>query len=329
MKSIHEIFNKPYPLEERKPAQLKLALIFGLVVFLLLFILNPFGNPTDSMASLFINCSVAGSLTFFTIAFVFWVFFPLFPHFFKEERWNIGREIIFSLIIITSIATANIVAGNIFKGSNLSFINWLRMIFYTTIIGIAPATISIVINQARLLKKYRIEVQNINLQLVKTAVTDIAVNAAKRVIEDGTQTLPVALLDESKPISATKISPAINAPLQITIEAENEKDNLCITASSFIAACSADNYVKIFYGDKGKLETVIIRTTLKKVEEQVAAFPNFCRCHRTALVNMNTVKNLSGTAQGYRLHLINLPEAIPVSRNLNQIIKSKLALIHP
>jgi len=329
MKSIHEIFDKPYPLEERKPAQLKLALIFGLVVFLLLFILNPFGNPTDSLASLFINCSVAGSLTFFTIAFVFWVFFPLFPHFFKEERWNIGREIIFSLIIITSIATANIVAGNIFKGNNLSFINWLRMIFYTTVIGIAPATISIVINQARLLKKYRIEVQNINLQLVKTAVTDIAVNAAKRVIEDGTQTLPVALLDESKPISATKISPAIDAPLQITIEAENEKDNLCIAASSFIAACSADNYVKIFYGDKDKLETVIIRTTLKKVEEQVAAFPNFFRCHRTALVNMDTVKNLSGTAQGYRLHLGNLPEAIPVSRNLNQIIKSKLAFIHP
>ena len=42
MNQIKAILNRLYPLEERKPAQIKLALLFGLVVFGVLFLLNPF-----------------------------------------------------------------------------------------------------------------------------------------------------------------------------------------------------------------------------------------------------------------------------------------------
>lgn len=309
MNTIVATFYKSYPLEERKIAQLKLALVFGTIVFLLLFLFNPFGAKKDIL----LNAIYAGALTSIAIVFNFLILFPLFPKFFKEEKWTIGREVIFTFIIIITIGSFNIIAGQIFWGIPLSVFNWLRMIFYTGIIGIAPATFSILINQARLLKKYRQQAKQINEGLHQPG---------QPVQDAPVLTTPEIIIAAEKTI--TNLPTAV-----ITIDAENEKDKLLIPATNFVAAVSADNYVKIFYTEAAKLKTVILRTTLKKVETNTASFPDFFRCHRTAIVNMGAVENLSGTAQGYRLHLTFLPEAIPVSRNLNQIIKEKLAAIRP
>lgn len=304
MNTISATLSKPYPLEERKWVQFKLALLFGAVVFLFLFLFNPFGIKDN----LLINASYAGALTFSAIIIDFAILFRLFPGYFKEEKWSIGREIVFTLIIITTIASLNILAGNIFWSVKLSAVNWLRMIFYTGIIGIAPATVSILLNQARLLKKYRSEAMQINEQLKPLN----AVDEVKPVVPDVVKTEEISAIHSL-----------------FIIEAENLKDNLSIIPGNFIAASSADNYVKIYYCENDKLKTAILRSTLKKVEEHASKFPGFFRCHRTAIVNIAAVENLSGTAQGYRLHLRNLSETIPVSRNLNQVIKEKLAAIHP
>jgi len=310
MNNVQAILNRLYPLEERKPAQVKLAFLFGLVVFLLIYLLEPFGKKPDTK-ELILESSFAGLLTFLSILFVFLIIYPLFPRFFKEEKWTIGREVILTLIIIATIATANTLAGSFFWKVPLSLSNWLRMIFYTAIIGIAPASVSILLNQARLLKKYRKEVSRINNNLHPIK--------AEPIIGFGAGAEEVRDYHEEKP----------TGPTLITIEAENEKDNLVIAAHTFLAASSADNYVKVFFLDNDQLKTSMLRTTLKKLEENSLAFPLLFRCHRTAIVNMAAVENLSGTAQGYRLKVAHLTEEIPVSRNLNQVIKEKLAAVHP
>jgi LytTr DNA-binding domain len=312
MTKLQAILYKPYPLEERKLAQVKLAFIFAAVVFLFLLLLRPFGGNL-SFDQVLLNSAIAGLLTFTAIIFDFFVLFPLFPLFFKEEKWNIGKEIIFTLIIITTIATFNVIAGVFLWGGSFSFINWMTMIFYTAVIGIAPATVSILINQARLLKKYKTEVAVINENLP-------------------THTIPsaeeaVALPIEEIQIDDNKKAEETFSPTHITLQAENEKDNLTLLHTTFLAATSADNYVKVFYQENEKLKTAIIRTTLKRVEENTGSFPQFFRCHRTAMVNMSLVQSVNGTAQGYRLQLPLLQDEIPVSRNLNQVVKEKLAAI--
>jgi len=311
MIQIKAILNRLYPLEERKLAQIKLAFIFGLIVFAVLFLLNPFG---DKKSSILLNSTYAGLLTFFSIVFDFLILFPLFPRFFKEEKWTIGRELIFTLIIICTIGTFNILAGQVFWGSTLSVSNWLRMIFYTAVIGIAPATASILINQARLLKKYRREVNVINEQLEP--------------IDNPEKTMDV-LTPQQKTEPKKESITVPNQPDFIEIEAENQKDYLRIAAVNFLAATSADNYVKVYYLENDQVKIAVLRTTLKKLEGNAAAFTHFFRCHRTAFVNMAAVQTVSGSAQGYRLKLHQLAEEIPVSRNLNQLIKDKLAAIHP
>jgi DNA-binding LytR/AlgR family response regulator len=60
------------------------------------------------------------------------------------------------------------------------------------------------------------------------------------------------------------------------------------------------------------------------VEEALAPYPQFFRCHRAYIVNLAAVEHVSGNAQGYKLHLKDVAELIPVSRNLNSVLSSKL-----
>lgn len=296
------IIYKPYPLEERKFAQLKLAIIFGFAIFLLLFFVNPFGESAGA-GTLVINSAMAGLLTSAVIAIDFFVFFPLFPDFFTEEKWTIGREIIWSLIIIITIATANVLIAVLLGYQHLSLLNWVTAIFYTIVFGIAPITISILLNQARLIRIYRKETSRINESLQENTVSQ-----------------PIKENVPGKQETDTQL---------LVLYAENEKDNMSLRLPDFLAATSADNYIKVYYRENEKLKLVVLRSTLKKVEENAAGFSNLMRCHRTAFVNLASVKNITGSAQGYRLHLELLPEEIPVSRSLNQTIKERLAAIHP
>ena len=302
--------NKTYPLEERKLVQIKLAFIFGLVVFMLMYFVKPFGF-SGTQQQLFYNSLFAGASTSLAICFDFLVLFPLFPQFFKEEKWTIGREIIFTLIIITTIASFNVLAAKVIYGESLSVMGWFRMVFYTGLIGIAPATTSILLNQTRLLKKYRKEAADLNRQLPDYIIKNIIVKKEQ---------LEKAFIPSNQPLENTDVN-------LLTIEAENEKENLSIASDAFLAATSADNYVKVYYVKNEKLVTTIIRTTLRKVAENAAGFPSFYRCHRTALVNLAAVQNIFGTAQGCRLQLSFLQEEIPVSRNLNKEVKERLATI--
>lgn len=303
------LLKRLYPLEDRKPMQVKLAIIFGVIVFSVLYILNPFA---DSGSKRIYNCIFAGGLTTVSILLDFLILFPLFPKYFNEEKWTVGREIIFTMIIISTITTLNVVAGSLFWDNPISISNWFRMLLYTAIIGIAPATVSILINQARLIKKYKKEVQGINIEITE--------------VQEAKDNSVIATLPKDEIIDYPN---NLHLDAQIVIETENSKDNLHLATSSFLAATSADNYVKVFYLKDHTLSSTILRTTLKKIEENLEGNAQFFRCHRTAIVNLAEVHNLIGSAQGYRLQLNHLTDTIPVSRNLNADIKAKLATIRP
>jgi DNA-binding LytR/AlgR family response regulator len=87
---------------------------------------------------------------------------------------------------------------------------------------------------------------------------------------------------------------------------------------------SADNYVTVHTRAGEKLSSQLLRSSLKKMEEQLAGQPAFFRCHRMYIVNLQAVQSVSGNAQGLKLHLAGLEEAIPVSRSLTEAVKERL-----
>jgi hypothetical protein len=154
MKVLFSLLKKSYPLEENRKKQIQLSFIFGAIIFLVLFIFQPFGNSDTvvlfkyKIGAKIIYSLLGGLITAIVLCFDFIFFFAIFPSYFTEEKWTVGREIIWTLIIITTIATANFLVNVVFFHTRLSFFSWLNMVLYTAIIGIVPATVSILLNQA-------------------------------------------------------------------------------------------------------------------------------------------------------------------------------------
>ncbi|MFT3822771.1 MAG: LytTR family DNA-binding domain-containing protein [Chitinophagaceae bacterium] len=287
---IIRFLQQPYPLEESKRGQLKTSFILSLVVFGFLVIVKPFGSRL-SFVDFVINSAISALVVWAVIMLDLLVGFALFPRFFREEKWTTGRELILTLVIIITIAFAFMIINSIFWSFHFTLHSVFLAIIYTALVGMAPASASILLNQARLLRKYRSSAQTIS------------------------QTLP----------PAAPTTPSQQNPDIITIVADNNKDSISFHPSDLFAITSADNYCKLYTRDAAKgITGTMLRITLKKAETSTTPFSQFWRCHRTAIVNMDIIEKVSGNAQGYRLHLANMSETIPVSRSLNAELRERL-----
>jgi hypothetical protein len=97
----------------------------------------------------------------------------------------------------------------------------------------------------------------------------------------------------------------------------DEKDILRISVKQdhLLYLEASDNYINIYYLNKGKISRYLLRNSLKKMEEQ---FKNteIVRCHRSFMVNFDKVKVIRKEKEGLQLEL-DLPSGIdiPVSRS--------------
>lgn len=169
-----------------------------------------------------------------------------------------------------------------------SFEGFLIFLRYTSSVGIFPIVILILLKYISLLKKHQ-----------QTA----------RLIE---ATLSEDLEEKKQDHLVVKL----------TGDYQNEVLEVPTTDVLYISA--ADNYIQVFYLKNNLMASVFIRSTLKKAEENLIEHPQFFRCHRTYLVNLQKIAHVSGNAQGLKLHLPGSSELIPVSRSLNQQLKLKL-----
>lgn len=101
-----------------------------------------------------------------------------------------------------------------------------------------------------------------------------------------------------------------------TIEfiSEYSADNLVLSVTEVVLIKSADNYVEIVFQEGQVFKKKLIRNTLKNIELQVKPFSNFVRSHRTSIVNVFFVENLSRKQNNHWLTLKGYDEPVPVSR---------------
>jgi len=287
--AISSLFRRPYPLPESWRRQWTMTIALSGVVFVFLFLFRPFNGQRDTLAAFW--GSLEGAATVFGVVMLYYgLVFRLFPAYFREEKWTTGRESLWTLVIIVAIALANIGVMALSGQWRYSWKEALLMVVYTAVIGIAPATTSIMINQARLLRRYRKRAAGLNQAI-------------------------------AAPLIAGKV-----VPEQLSFTADNGKDQITLLPAQLLAVTSADNYVRLYFLEgQQHLKQELLRSSLQKIEASLTAHTTFWRCHRTAIVNLSFVEAVSGTAQGYRLHIPHLPDTIPVSRSLNTTLREKLA----
>jgi DNA-binding LytR/AlgR family response regulator len=290
---------QPYPSASMR-SKIFTPLAFGLFISLFLLVFQPFGLSRLSFERVAAGAAGYGLVTALVIFIEMWVGPLLFPAYFAESNRTVGRHILIVLTDVFLIGLGNLLFTAWYLNTSLSFttIIWFQAI--TVAIGILPLTMYAMYSQIRLQKRYAAE----------ASVMDAQVQERK--------------LQHEEPAAAEIPAAAAKEETPVTISAESTGESLQLAPGELLYIAAADNYIKVYHLHHGEVKQTLLRSTLKRAAAGLADHPRFFRCHRTFLVNLDHVNNISGNAQGYKLQLAHTPEWIPVSRSLHDEIRQKL-----
>ena len=283
---------QPYPFPNTEPTKILIeALLIGSSVTIFLVLIRPFGIPNYSFFSpQMLYLASFGLVTFFVML-VYRIILLIFLNKKLENNWSVGHEIVAQIILLIGITFGNVFYSNILnKSSHFSYHYLIEMLGYTLAVAIVPIFISVFLNYRKLMNKYA------------------TANSLHKI-------------DDAKPINddITTENTNDNVVEKVIFMAENNKDSFECDAEQLMCIESTDNYVSIYYVEEKGVQRKILRTNLSKIEEQLQA-PNIRRVHRSFIANFELVNNLTGNAQGYKLHFDNWEEVIPVSRQFSKIV---------
>lgn len=263
----------------------KLKMSFVYGAFVALFLLAFQPFGLNTLESKLVEiCLIYGAITIAAIIILNIIIAPLFPKYFDEQIWNTGREISWTIINILSIGLANAVYTSYLNDNSLSMKYIFLFELYTFMVSILPITFIIVYNESKSSRRYNELSQDINQKLIAHT----------------------------------------NPKTTVKIDSQNQNEELVIDSSDLLFIKSADNYIEVYHLKEEKVEVSLLRNSLKNVEVIFVNNENIIRCHKSYLVNLQYVNNVSGNAQGYKLHLDFTEISIPVSRKLNDFVKEKL-----
>jgi len=276
---------QPFPLERGFSRKMKSAAWGGLVVFIALFLLQPFGAGAgfEDVGEFAATCFRYGLITFFT-ALLHGALSFLFEKKTDESEWVVWKTILSTLILILMIGIANWIYAGYTFGMPMNFYTFWTWIYMTFIVGLIPTLVGYFLYLKNLVSKYSAGANDLNQEIQE-----------------------ISAIDNSSPIF---------------LKGENQNEELNLKTSQLLYLEAANNYVEVVFEKEGE-EKKLIRSTLKKMESQLAEHDQFFRCHKTFIVNLNQVEKISGNAQGYKLHLKTGGKLIPVSRSLNKEISSR------
>lgn len=109
----------------------------------------------------------------------------------------------------------------------------------------------------------------------------------------------------------------------ISLKPDGKDPSLQIELDELLFLQAQQNYVQVVSLNHEKIGYHLLRASLKRLESEIDA-DNLIRCHRSHIVNIAHVKNISGNAQGYQLKLHGELENIPVSRTYSKNILNRL-----
>ena len=279
-----EELQKPFPFYLNDDRK-NLLLIAGISVFVVFF-LAVFSPFQESYSLLFIASYAV--IVFVMLTFNIVVLPRVFPNWFDNENWTLSRYLFFKIYTVILIGTAITIINVLFKGwENCSplVMLWFMDLTHVTLIGMFPILTVTLILKDSLIRANKLEGQQATRKLQSM---------------------------DKKPME-----PNMTAIQCDTLE------KLELSLADFLFAEASDNYSHVYWkGEEGNLNK-LLRITLKNLETQIAN-NHIVRCHRSYLVNLNAVSEVTGNVNGYKLSIENVDKKIPVSRILGKDILQRI-----
>ncbi len=269
---------RPYPFDNTPWQNVRVSLLFGLFVFLFLFIFQPF-TAHDGHLNTWKSSMGFGLVTFSVMLFNYFIPPLLFPKWLNADRWLVRDVLINSAMNILIISLANWTYYRLGLYYEESSLNLLYFLLVTTAVGIFPVTVVIFWFERIYYKRNS---QNAEVH--------------------------------SRNLNVSQIEPIIQ---EITLRGEGKNDILVSSSDDLICFKSEGNYVNVFELTNGSIQKKLIRVSLKDLENQLKTYHQYVRVHLSYMINIDHLKNISGNARGYLLELSNIDFTVPVSRKFD------------
>jgi DNA-binding LytR/AlgR family response regulator len=121
-----------------------------------------------------------------------------------------------------------------------------------------------------------------------------------------------------------KVNKPITAVDSVTISDENDKVAVSMPVRNILYFKSEDNYVLLYYKHESDLKKELIRTNLKKLEQELNQ-PYFVRIHRSYMINSQNLLSAVKTSRGYKVKMDNDPQHhLPVSATYQTSFEGKV-----
>jgi len=289
---IQSYLRQPFPFESPIKHLIFPLIGVGLFVSLFLVIFLPFDSARYIQEGRTWALLGYGVVTVLALMFDLLLLPRIFPGIFNESKWNVSRAILFQFWHIISIGTANIVYSFFFAGYDVNISAVLNFFLITLAIGFFPIIIGMLSIHFFLLQKYVKSTKNMNERLV--------------------------LSDSQRKEEKEKY-------LSVVITSETGREEIEIDLDDLLFIKSIDNYVEVYRTGGSKIDTVLLRSTLKRIEENLKVYPFLFRCHRTYLVNVNNISRITGNSQGHKLIYDGVEDVIPVSRSCSKRLLNMIA----
>ena len=312
---LFTLLSQPYPTDESVQRQFIKATAIGGFVGLFLLVFQPFGLDDWQTPDKTAKILGFGLVTFGVTIADSWLLPLLFPRYFSDRHWTVGREIVRTTLLIFVIATGNRLYLDYTFGYSSTLPGWLRMIGITFVIGIFPTVGGILATYLVQLRKF-------------------STGAAEFPDHSAPSTPRGAYLRER--VSAVRTADAPG--LTLILVADNGKDVLSLRPDALLFIESSDNYCTVVYLRSNPISAdqtakLLLRSSLSRLESQImgppnpdvtARHPHIVRCHRSYIVNLDRVERVTGNAQGYKLHLLGGQFQVPVARRFNDSLIRRL-----
>ena len=281
--------DRPFPYSETATAKIRIAVLFGLFVFLFLAFFQPFGIE-DIEGEKYLYLSGFGIVTFTAMMITFFVLPLIFTSFFNLDNWRVKNHILFTLSNVLLIALFNWLYNNQAGVKTSEYNDLPSFLVITAGVGVIPVVILTMYIERRLLKMHNEVALDVSNQIEK--------QRGESINEDS-----------------------------IILVSENSNESLQLPQSQLICIGSEGNYSKVYFRDDGKVEERMMRIPLKKLEAELGKYKKIIRCHRSYIINLQQIEYVSGNARSYKLHMVELDFTIPVSRSFPKTIIEQLVIV--
>lgn len=270
-----EVLKQPYPYYIPFSRSFKLLVILSSIIPVFLIIFQPFN--INLWECEYKTLLLAGLFLpiYLALTFNFYGLSKILPRFFNEEDWSIGSEIIWSAWNFIIIVLTTSVYWTIIPVCNVSSIQWGQQFMIAFLVGVFPGSFCIYFNYSRALKR----------KLSKASILNNFLQSKVAFYEEG----------------------------MLTLSDENESEKVKVSTQHLLFIQAQDNYSKIVWIQNSKLNSVLLRSTLKNIEKQIP-YPFITRCNRSFIVNLAKISKVQGNAREYKLVLDGYDDTIPVSR---------------